>query len=424
MNLIKLFREAITTHEVIGETAADKDKKKKSAVGGSYIENIEYVNTAAKAMKIASVYRAVNLLSSGVAVLTLQFKRKNRAKNYFMFDDSAEGKKINYLLSVQPNARQNAYTFMKYLVTEMLLVGNAFVLPKRNSRMQLEAYILLDPNSVSYDKISNVYIVNDVVNNISGTYEAHEIMHFKNFCIDGGYWGMSTIHYAATTLGIAATADNETLKRFGTGGRFKAILQNNQTTKGVGEYQDEQMQGMGEDLQEAMNRGDDIFVLKGDGQLTPISMSSADLQILDNRKFTVREIARFFNVPAAKLMDDTNSNYKSTEMSNIAFYSEGLQPIVTEIEREWNSKMLGESTYLDYKYKFDIHAIYALDLDSKAKWNQALLNTGQATVNDLRRAEDMEPVEKGDEVYLSVNLAPIGSEKLNGGSAGVTNVEA
>ena len=28
----------------------------------------------------------------------------------------------------------------------------------------------------------------------------------------------------------------------------------------------------------------------------------------------------------------------------------------------------------------------------------------------------MEPVEKGDDVYLSVNLAPIGSVKLNGDS--------
>jgi NOL1/NOP2/fmu family ribosome biogenesis protein len=36
------------------------------------------------------------------------------------------------------------------------------------------------------------------------------------------------------------------------------------------------------------------------------------------------------------------------------------------------------------------------------------------SVNDLRRERDVEPVEKGDDVYLSVNLAPIGSAKLNG----------
>jgi hypothetical protein len=35
-------------------------------------------------------------------------------------------------------------------------------------------------------------------------------------------------------------------------------------------------------------------------------------------------------------------------------------------------------------------------------------------VNDLRRERDVEPVDKGDDVYLSVNLAPIGSVKLNG----------
>ena len=38
------------------------------------------------------------------------------------------------------------------------------------------------------------------------------------------------------------------------------------------------------------------------------------------------------------------------------------------------------------------------------------------SVNDLRRERDVEPVDMGDDVYLSVNLAPIGSVKLNGES--------
>ena len=236
----------------------------------------------------------------------------------------------------------------------------------------------------------------------------------KNVSRDGGYTGVSTITYAATTLSIASTADNETLKRFATGGRFKAILQNDTSVKGFGEYQDRQMAGMSEDLQDALNRGDDILQLKGDGTLTPISMSSADMQFLENKKFTLREIARFFNVPPSKLMDDSNANYKSVEVSNIAFYTEALQPIVTEIEREFTSKLLNENTYLDYKFKYDLSSLYALDLESKAKWDKARLDNGQASVNDLRRESDKNPVDKGDDVYLSVNLAPLGSAKLSG----------
>jgi HK97 family phage portal protein len=243
---------------------------------------------------------------------------------------------------------------------------------------------------------------------------SEEILHFKNVSRDGGYTGVSTIRFAAQTLGIAATSDAETLKRFATGGRFKAILKNSSNVRGIGEYQDEELKGHGNDLQDSINRGDDILVVKGDAEVSPLSMTSADMQFLESRKFTIREIARFFNVPPSKLMDDSNSNYKSVEVSNIAFYSEALQPIVAEIEREFAAKMLSEVTFMDYKYSFNLKSLYALDLESKAKWDSSRLQNGQCSVNDLRRENDLEPVEKGDDVYLSVNFAPLGSAKLSG----------
>lgn len=393
----------------------------KNADSGGYRQNIVYVNNSETAMKIAAVYRAVNLISSSAAVLTLQYKRLDRAKGYFKLHNTGDGAVINYLLSVKPNGRMNSYTLIKNMVSIVLLQGNAYIYPVKNRRGVPEEFILCTPGSVTYDVYSNTYTIADMVNGISKTVDASEILHFKNVCRDGGYVGISTIRYAALTLGIAATADNETLKRFATGGRFKAILQNNQSVKGFGEYQDKQMEGMVEDLQESLNRGDDILSVRGDGTLTPISMSSSDMQFLENRKFTIREIARFFNVPPSKLMDDSNANYKSVEVSNIAFYAEALQPIVTEIEREFAAKMLNINTYQDYKYKFDLKSLYALDLDSKAKWDKSRLDNGQASVNDLRREDDKEPVEKGDVVYLSVNLAELGSSKLSGDATGKGN---
>ncbi|MCS2294603.1 phage portal protein [Bacteroides thetaiotaomicron] len=396
------------------EVISEKESTKKSSSGGDYKQNVVYVTSAEAAMKIAAVYRAVNLISSSVASLTLQYKRKDRAKDYFKLYNDGDGRLINYVLSVRPNERMNSFVMVKNAVSMILLQGNAYIYPRKNRYGGVEKMYLCTPGSVAYDMYKNVYVINDVVNQIFETVEADDIIHLKNVSRDGGYTGVSTITYAATTLGIAATADNETLKRFATGGRFKAILQNNTSIIGVGAYQDKQMEGLSEDLQEALNRGDDILNLKGDGTLTPISMSSADMQFLENKKFTLREIARFFNVPPSKLMDDSNANYKSVEVSNIAFYTEALQPIVTEIEKEFTAKLLSVDTYQDYKFKFDLSSLYALDLDSKAKWDKARLDNGQASVNDLRRESDKMPVDKGDDVYLSVNLAPLGSEKLSG----------
>lgn len=386
----------------------------KTAVGADYKQNVVWANTETRAMKIAAVFCAVNLISSGIANLRMEYKRKDRYKGYFKLDDSIGGKRLNYLLSVAPNRRMNVSVFWKTLVSQILLRGNAYVLPVRNIYNDVEALYLLKPGSVAYEVITDTYTVSDNVNGVYGVFPSSEILHFKNVSNDGGYTGSSTISYAALTLGIAATADNETLKRFATGGRFKAIMKNNTSVKGFGEYQDDQLKKHGEDLQDAINRGDDILAVKGDVEVSPLSMSSADMQFLESRKFTIREIARFFNVPPSKLKDDTNSNYKSVEVSNIAFYAEALQPIVTEIEREFSAKMLNEWNFQDYKFSFDLSALYALDLESKARWDKNRLENGLVSVNDLRKERDIAPVEKGDDVYLSVNFAPIGSAKLSG----------
>lgn len=394
--------------------AAEAEPKQQAAVGADYKQNVVWANTPTRAMKIAAVFRAVNIISSGLATLKIEYKRKDRAKGYFKIDNGKAGSKLNYLLSVRPNSRLNAYEFKKNLVSQILLQGNAYVLPVKNILGEVEALYLLTPGSVAHDVYSNTYQIADPVNMISTVVSADEILHFKNVSSDGGYTGLSTVSYAALTLGIAATSDNETLKRFATGGRFKAILKNNTSTKGWGEYQDEQLKAHGEDLQEAISRGDDILAVKGDVEVSPLSMSSADMQFLESRKFTIREIARFFNVPPSKLMDDTNSNYKTAELSNVDFYSEALKPLVEAIISEFSAKLLNEWNFQEYKFRFDLSSIYTLDLDSKAKWDKSRLENGVASVNDLRRESDIEPIEKGDDVYLSVNFAPLGSAKLSG----------
>ena len=92
--------------------------------------------------------------------------------------------------------------------------------------------------------------------------------------------------------------------------------------KGFGEYQDKELDKQGQDLQEDINKGEDILVVRGDGTLTPISMSSSDMQFLEMVKLNLRDIARAFNVPPSKLMDDTNANYNRDEMSNVGIYTE------------------------------------------------------------------------------------------------------
>ena len=394
--------------------AAPQSGQDSGSSAANYRKQISYAGTPQTALKIAAVYRAVNLISNAIGVLPMHYKRYNAALRYFKDDyDTIAGKRLNYLLSVRPNDRLTAFQFWKQVVCQVLLYGNAYIYPRLNQYGEPVEFILCTAGSVSYLAYSNNYVINDVYNGLQGEFRSDEVLHIRNMNLNG-YEGVSTITYAANVLGIAATGDEETLRRFATGGRFKAILSNAMSAVGFGRYQDNQLKGQAKDLTETLQSGQDIMALSGDVKVTPFSMTSADMQFLDSRKFTIREIARFFNLPAAKLMDDSNTVYGTAEANNLSFYSEALQPIIEDIEDEFRSKLLGEDRFQNYKFCFDISSLFVMDRKSQAEWNKSRLETGLVSVNDLRREMDTPPADKGDDVFVSVNLAPLGSEKLNG----------
>ena len=396
----------------------EEPKTAKSEKGARYTDRAQHVHTPSDAMKIAAVYRAVSLISDSVATLPLIYKRRDRSGNYFKPYDTGPGAVLYNLLTVRPNRRQTSFILFKNLVSQVLLLGNAYAYLRRDSYGQPMELLLLTPYSCSYDPWSDTYYVEDSINKVRGIFPGDEILHFKNVSLDGGYTGVSTISFAAQTLGIAATAAAETQTRFATGGKFKAILHNDYSVKGMGEYQDDQIKSNADQIQEAINCGQDIIPVRGDGKLDQLSMSSVDMQFLENIKLTITEIARFFNVPKSKLFDDSNANYKSAEIATVGFYADCLSPILTMIESEFKAKLIPRKACPDYKFKYDLSRLYTTDLTTKGIYQTKQIANGLQTVNDLRRSEDCPPVEGGDQVFITCNIAPINSPKISGEVSG------
>ena len=128
------------------------------------------------------------------------------------------------------------------------------------------------------------------------------------------------------------------------------------------------------------------------------------MQFLETRKFTVREICRFFNVPPQLVYDATAENYKSAELANVAFLSNSLNPILRRIENELQRKLIAPALCHKRKIQFDRRGLYACDLVSKAKYQVETIAAGIYTVNEWRREENKPPIEGGDTVLISANL--------------------
>ena len=353
-------------------------------------------------LSIATVYRCVNILADSVANLPVQYMR---LKGDIFAEDKSS--RLHYLLNVQPCPYMSAVDFWRLVVQHLLLNGNAYIVPIYDFiTMEVARLALAEPTAVAHDTTNDTYTIRDFNAGISGTYREDEIIHIKNFSRDGKT-GLSTLGFARTTLDITSTGDNETLNRFANGGNVRGIVSNDTSVRGFGEYQDKELEKTAVDLDGRFRSGERIVSLPGQVQFSPISLSSTDMQFLETRKFSVREICRFFGVHPSFVFDDTSNNYKSAEMANVAFLSTTLNPMLRKIEVELLRKLIAPTLCCKRVFQFDRRGLYACDLDSRVKYQTATIAAGIYTVNEWRREENKPAVEGGDTVLVSANLKGI-----------------
>lgn len=362
---------------------------------------LEYQGT--DAMAVAAVYRCVNVIADVIARLPIQIQRK---RGPIFVDESTAP--LHYLLNEEPCEWMSAFDMRRQAIVYLLLKGNAYIVPTYSpTSLELERLVLVNPMFVTHDTEHDTYQVTDIKNGVVGVYDESEIIHLKNYTLDGKH-GLSTLRYARTALDIASRGDYETLKRFSTGGNVRGILSNSaEKVYGVGEYQDDELDKLASDIGYRLNdRGENIVATHGQAKLDIITMSSADMQFLESRKFQVLDICRFFGVPPFFVFSDTSNNYKSTEMAELSFFSDTLAPLINKIETELNRKLIGRRGYGRRRISFDVTQMHPMDNASRAAYIKTLLETG-ATMNEVRRYNNLPPVEGGDSPFFSANLKTI-----------------
>lgn len=350
-------------------------------------------------LAVATVYRSVYVKASSVASLDLSYQRLKDG----IFSDW-KGNRLWYLLNVSPSPAMSARDFWMRVVQDLDLRGNAYIVPEwDSSTMSVARLVICDPNAVAHDVYLDRYVINDTTAGVHGVFDEPDIIHLKNFTLDGKT-GLSTLSYARLSVSIAGTGDKETLNRFQYGGAVRGIVSNMTGVKGFGEYQDEELSKTAVSLDDKFSSGSRIVSLPGEVQFSPISMSSTDMQFLETRKFSVRELCRFFGVPPSFVFDDTSTNYKSAELANNEYLNHTLEPILRNIENELLRKLVPESLADRRRFRFDRTGILSLDLSEKVDYQLKSVQAGLSTVNELRRAENKPPIEGGDQPLVSANL--------------------
>ena len=391
-----------------------------TTTGATYEEKIVRVRRPELALTVSAVYRAVELRAKTEAQFAIQYQKMNAAGGNFVPDMWGPGKNINYLLQVQPNPISSAASLIEQVVIRRLLLGNAFVYIERDEWKDPAALWLAECGG--YNEITGTYALtylNERGVKFKVDAPREDVLHFPNtFRYYDGFWGMSTLQYAFDTLSLIKTESRHALETAAKGGRMKLIIGEEKPPQGAGTLafglmNKGEIDKYAAELNEKVYQ-QDIIGIRGLSALHNISLSNQDMQLLEQMNLSLDDCARFFGTPRPMLMLDTNSHYTTYTNATLEYLQRTVQPDVTEMEQEFNRKLLRREDFGRRRIHMCEQPLLRLDKEAQAKVDQLQLQTGAATVNEIRAQYDRPSVPNGDIVYVSTNLAELGSQKLNG----------
>jgi len=419
--LTNIFGGGVQKREQQADQQAAQATPQKDVKGGSFRQNIVHARNPQTALTVSAVHRAIELRAKTLAQMPVQLRRKDFEKGNFTQWLTGVGKKTNYLLQVQPNPIMTANDMWLQVHINRLQNGNGFIYIERDVFGNPEALWLAICGG--YDMINSTYNITylsefGIVNKVE--VPKRDVLHFRNtYRYQNGFWGIPTLQYAADTLSLIKTEKAQALDNAAKGGRVKLLISEDKGQQlGLGKYNKDEGKRYARELQDEMYAGNDVLSLRGLDKVQNISMTMAEMQLLEQLNLSYDDVARFYGVPRPLLMLDTNSHYNDYQNATMEFLSRTIAPDAVETEKEIFCKLV-DPAYFGMR---DIHLcelpLLRMDLERQAKVDQLNLQTGAKTVNEIRQQYDMPEVEGGDVVLVSTNLAELGSPKLRESGGG------
>lgn len=414
-NFFDIFkkREAPTPKESVpGVPSSTTPTETPEVEGGNYQERIVPVRSPESACFVSAVYRAVTLRGDTMSVMPVQYRKKDFERDNFVQDMRGLGKRINYLLQERANPIMTAPDLWNLVELNRTLMGNGFVYIERDEfGFPLHLWLVKECGyNINTATYAIIVFLTDRGYRTEVNVPTSDVMHFpNNFRYPNG-WGKSTLIYAFESLTLNRTLRSQALDTAAKGGRIKGIIsEKQQPQQGVGTLaygmlNQTEVQKTAQEMQKKFYSGHDIVSMHGLESFQNLSMTSQDMQMLEQLGITYDDCARYFGVPRPLLMLDTNSHYNDYQNATMEFHTRTILPLKNRNEKEIARKLI---PFKDYGSR-DIHIcedpLMVMDPERRAKVAQLKMQSGLCTVNEARRDFDMPAVEDGDVTMASANL--------------------
>jgi len=380
----------------------EQDQRAITNIQGLKFDRVPFANTsmdAKGALALSSAWASVRLLADVVSSFPADaFIRTGGVRRPYR----PGGEKPSWMLVPIPD--EPGYTFNQLIsevIVSLFTEGNTFLYcPRAESGEVLEVRVI-DPRRVTIFREGREvkYRVQQGMGAEYVVYGQETIIHIPLVTMPGELRGVNPIEQLRRTFGLSATLDESAASLFASASMPSGII----------EVPHELTKEQAETLKAGWLRhhtGANMHtpgVLTGGSTWKPLSFKPEDTQLLASRGFSTEEIARIFRVPPVLIGVTTPGamSYSSVEQQNLAFVQYTLRPLTEAIERQLSTLLLPPDAFV----RFNMDSILRGTAQARAEVHRIAIQEGWSSVNDIRKMEDMTPIEGGDVYRMPLNQA-------------------
>jgi HK97 family phage portal protein len=362
--------------------------------------------------QVVWVYRAINALAEQVSNIPFRFSAGEGDGERVI----TSGPLVDFY--ARPHPQINRFEYWELRVIWLMLRGECFRVPRFDSAGRLKAVVLLDPARFQHLVEDNQlvgwrYVDHSRNTPLSSQVFLPEEVWFEKLPNPFDFWrGMSPLGVAATAAGLDYAA-----ALF-----MKGIMENNgeagavvRTSEQLDPEQREQILAALRDRKRRAGTADQPVFLWGGAEVMKPTLSSSDLQFLENRRFSRSEICAAFGVPEEVITTTNNAKYDVMAGARLNFIENRVIPLCRRLEAEEDVAVKSLDPAARGWFDVEDHPL----LTEARRARLAAARTGfemGIPFNDLNQAFDLgfRPLPWGDQGFMPSGMRPVNGKEEGG----------
>lgn len=350
-------------------------------------------------MRINAFYACVLLISDTISTLPVDSFRR------------IDGNRVPYRPQPawvqRPDVDLLRTEHYQQVLISLLLDGNAFVRIYRDQTGQVANLVVIDPNRIQVTRTpvtrELIYIIDD---NNQYPVVSRDMLHITEMRKAGELRGISRVTDLKDNLGLASALQSFASRFFAQGATTSGVIE---TPMGLNREQAKELVDGFDTRHKGYKKAHKTGILTGGAKFVRTGVNPDEAQMLDSQKFAVEQIARIFRVPP-HMIGITSAgamSYNSVEQQNINFVTHTLRPYIAKMEDAY-STLLPEGAFIRFNVDGLLRGDFATRMNGYSIGSQA----GFLSVNDIRRFEDLRPVDGGDVYRVPLANVDLGAASL------------